>query len=243
MSIYKNPENAGGYINFLSSENGKIQKRVLFEAIFQHIPKEQNIKILDAACGEGWLAFELNKQGFNVCGCDASENLIDQARELYPEIEFKAADLGNLPYPAEHFDYIILNMAVQDLEDQKKAFENLKNIIKPGGKLIATLPNPYYAYPVGVWKRGILNSILRRKPKLQIASAYNLFTKKTQYSWGKELRSHFYPLSDILNNFTNAGFSLSHFEELKTKADSQNFDLNYQLYRFPILLLLEFNHE
>ena len=60
-----------------------------------------------------------------------------------------------------------------------------------------TIANPYYAYPVGVWKRGLWGRLLFKKPSLKVRP-YNLMEK--DFTWGKNLKPHFYKLSDQINN-------------------------------------------
>jgi 2-polyprenyl-3-methyl-5-hydroxy-6-metoxy-1,4-benzoquinol methylase len=242
MSIYKNPENASEYLHFLSSPDGKILKEVLLNSFLKRLPKDFSANILDAGCGNGWLSHELTKMGYKVIGFDSSSPFIDGAKELYPEIEFTVCDGGeSLPYQKESFDCVVLNMAANDLEDQKKVFQNLAEMLKPQGRIIATIVNPYYAFPAFVWKRGLAGFFFGKKPTLKTNEPYNELVKKGKkiYFWNNNLHSHFYPLSEILNNFVNAGLSLSYFEDISARDDAK-FNLYYQLHRFPILLLLEF---
>jgi SAM-dependent methyltransferase len=242
MAFYQDPEKGQKYTDFLASKNGQIQKQVLLKAILHRLPQNEKLTILDAACGSGWLAFELYKHGYKAFGCDQSENYITQAKEMYPEIDFATADIAQtLPYQAESFDAIILNMAAQDLESQPAAFQNLRALLRPQGRLITTIANPYYAFPIGVWKRGWTNLFLGKKPELKTMASYNLLAEKKDRTVAyPHLRSQFYPLSEILNNFLNAGLRLNYFQDLKTDQDDPQFSLQYQLYRFPLILLLEF---
>src|SRR6185503_558542 len=98
--------------------------------------------------------------------------------QKYPRIKFTEVDLrGALPYADNSFDTLIMSMAAHDVEDQVKTFTELRRILKPGVKLMLTMVNPYYAYPVGVWKRGIIGRLLMRKPRL-LVRPYHWFGKK-----------------------------------------------------------------
>lgn len=243
MNAYTKPDEAQGYQNFLASLNGQMFQKIISEAYLKRLENSGKLSILDAGCGQGWLAHKLYLAGHKVIACDASEALLNQARELYPEINFQVADLTqNLPFSEGQFDLIILNMVAHDLEDQLKAFENLRTVLKPQGKLMATIVNPYYGYPIGVWKRGIVRFLLRKKPVLKLAQGYNLLNSKQNknYVWNRALHSRFYSLSEHLNNFVKAGFILNYFEDLSQAQDNKEFNLQYQLHRFPIILLLEF---
>ncbi len=240
MESYNSKQGAEEYIKFINSENGQIEQEVLHKAVRKRLTgNEQNL--LDAACGPGWLSGKLADEFKNLEACDASEFLISYARENFPGINFTVSDLSkNLPYQENSFEAIILNMASHDIQDQPAAFKNIFSVLKPGGKLIMTLANPYYALPVGLWKRSFWGKLFFRKPKLKI-QPYNFFKRRERkFSWGT-LNPYFYPLSEQINNLLNAGFVLNYFQDLEIKKDSKNFDLNYQLYRFPYILLLEFS--
>jgi SAM-dependent methyltransferase len=240
---YNNDLNAAEYINFLTSTNGQIQQKVLWEAIKNRLPKNALVEILDAACGSGWLTKSLSQNYPNSQGCDISEALIKSAKKEYRGIGFKIANLEKpLPYSTDFFDVIIINMAAPDISELVKSFKNIFDSLKPTGQLIITIPNPYYTFPVGVWKRSLLDFILDRKPKLLINHDYNHSQNIVrEFNNGKtKISSNFYPLSEYIIKARSGGFTLVDIEELRSEKDSPNFDLNYQLYRYPLLLLLEF---
>ena len=133
-------------------------------------------------------------------------------------------------------------MAAPDVNNLEAMFKNIFSVLKPAGQLILTIPNPYYTYPVGVWKRSLLDFLLMRKPKLCIRSDYNQKQNIVrEFNNNKtKINSNFYPLSEYITKARGTGFTLVDMEELRSKTDSKYFDLNYQLYRYPLLLLLEF---
>ena len=118
-------------------------------------------------------------------------------------------------------------------------FENLQKITKPEGQLIVNITNPYYSYPVGVWKRGIKKIWPTSKPELKL-SPYNQHKNNSPFSWGQGFNAYFHTLPDIINPCLQSGFSLTSLEEITCKTDSNNYNRQYQLYRFPMMLLLVF---
>lgn len=234
---YQDPKQAKNYEDFLETEDGQIQKQVTLKAVFGRLPKDPDVEILDLACGPGWLSFELSKKYPRVTGSDVSEELIKAARKKYPGINFAAADAEkSLPFETEKFDYVILSLAAHDFNNQPAALKNIFSALKPGGKLINLIVNPYYGYPAGVWKRGLLGRLLGKKPELNIAGYHNL---PDQFVWNQNLNCHFYPLSLQINNLLGAGFALAYMEDVKAEGKFKNFNLGYKLFRCPIYLLLE----
>ncbi len=242
MNFYNDPATAEQFIDFINAENGLIQRQILLTALSPLLPSPGS-PILDAACGTGWFSEELSKKKFtNISAFDASPTLITEAKQKFPHINFQVADAsGQLPYSEDSFEAIFLNMASHDLENQPLAFENFYKILNPGGNLVITLANPYYSYPVGVWKRSWLGKIFRTKPRL-LLRPYHMFKymSSNAFQWNKKMTSRFYPLSQQINNILKSGFMLTFFQELESTADSKQFNAQYQLHRFPLILLFKF---
>ena len=241
MNSYNSTEGAKQYLAFINSEDGLIEQKVLLDAISPRLDANNGQTILDAGCGQGWLAGKLSEKYKNIYGCDASEFLVAEAKKNYPVPQFVTADLTKtLPYDQEFFHSVVVNMALHDVSNPAAALKNIFAVLKPGGRLIMTIANPYYAYPVGVWKRGIIGRLLFQKPKLKIRPYNLLRTEDRKFKWGNFLTPYFYPLSEQINTALSAGFALTHYDDLAVSHDSPKFNLQYQLYRFPYILLLEF---
>ena len=197
---------------------------------------------LDCGCGTGWLTYELSKLNFKAVGCDISERLILEAKQAYPALSFEVADMEtSLPYNELSFDVIVLNMVFHNLARQDLALANLRKILKPGGRLLVISVNPYYAFPVGSWKRGLWNFITRKKPALRLAEYFELARDKRGFFWtDKKIPSRFSTLPEQLNALLNGGFRLMSLRDLCAETDGKDFDFNYRLSRFPLLLLMAF---
>jgi len=238
---YDNAEGAGQFLEFLDSESGQTHQEILYKAFRGALGEDKTQKILDTASGPGWLAAKLQPEFPNIECCDGSQFFLDYLKKTYPNLTAKQVDLAEPPpYAEKEFDTIIFSMAAHDVEDQKKTFSYLNRILKPGGKLLISIANPYYVYPVGVWKRGLLGRLLLQKPKLKLRP-YHWFAKPNRnYTFKKSLQSYFYKLSEHLNNITASGFALVKFEDLECAEDSPRFNAQYRLHRYPMLLFMEF---
>lgn len=228
------------FLDYASSSNAQVEQNLLLEAILKHLPQDKTRPILDAGCGTGWLTEELWKRGHKISACDLSPDFIANLKKKCPQIPLLTADLGqDLPYPVNHFACVILNMAGHDLKELALSLKHLQAITQPQGKLIITVANPYYSYPVGRWKRGLLRRLLFKKPVLKLRP-YNFRKEERLHFWNNNIPSYFYTLPEYVQSALKAGYSLEAFAELTSKNDSSQFDRQYQLYRFPMILLLIF---
>lgn len=104
--------------------------------------KFQVKKVLDLACGSGWLSVFLSKYNFDVTGIDISPAAITLANRWKEEdkienVTFMEADIFNLPFPEKSFDAIIFNSSLEHFRaDQAKIiFEKLSTILNDKGFL------------------------------------------------------------------------------------------------------------
>lgn len=239
---YNNEEGSKNYLDFLASQDGQVFRKFLYEAFASRLGEDKNQQILDVACGPGWLTAQLSKTYPNIQACDGSEFFIAHAKQTYPDLTFQEVDLNvSLPYTENQFDSLVMSMAAHDVEDQVAVFKRLHTILKPGGKLMLTFVNPYYAYPVGVWKRGFIGRLLMRKPRLLVRPYHWLAGKNSRnFTFNKTLECYFYKLSEHFNHLHEAGFNFEFMRELESTEDSPEYDLKYRLHRFPIILYVEF---
>lgn len=102
--------------------------------------------VLDAGCGQGFLARILTARGARVTGLDLSPRLIALAREQDPHtaIDYRVADLSQpVPDLAGQFDRIGSYLALNDVADHRGFAVTLAALTTPGGRVALALNNPY----------------------------------------------------------------------------------------------------
>ncbi len=105
-----------------------------------------NQVLLDAGCGEGYLARILAARGARVTGIDLAPRLIEQAQAKDPDgqITYRLADLSSpLPAFAATFDAIASYLVLNDVEDHRGFARTLASVLKPAGRAVLALNNPY----------------------------------------------------------------------------------------------------
>ena len=105
-------------------------------------------RVLDAGCGEGYLARALAARGARVTGIDLSARLVGLARARDPggSIDYQVADLSRpRPAAAGLFDAAACYLVLSDVRDYRGFAATRAASLAPGGRLVLALNNPYSA--------------------------------------------------------------------------------------------------
>ena len=97
---------------------------------------ERGESILDIGCGTGQLTKAIADAGARVVGIDKSPEMIDAARENFPNIEFMVADASDFSF-AQPFDAVFSNAALHWVRKAAEAVQCIANALRPGGRLVA----------------------------------------------------------------------------------------------------------
>ncbi|MFF6776856.1 methyltransferase domain-containing protein [Streptomyces sp. NPDC012637] len=105
-------------------------------------------RILDAGCGAGPLSAALRDRGAVVTGIDVSAGMLALARRrLGDEVPLHLADLSEpLPFADGAFDDVVASLVLHYLEDWGPTLAELRRVLRPGGRLIASVDHPFVAY-------------------------------------------------------------------------------------------------
>ncbi|WP_336022174.1 class I SAM-dependent methyltransferase [Halobellus salinisoli] len=95
-------------------------------------------RILDLGCGTGHLTDRIADAGAEVVGIDQSEEMIETARETYPDLAFRRADARDFVVE-EPFDAVFSNAALHWIDEQDAVSEAVADALAPGGRYVAEL--------------------------------------------------------------------------------------------------------
>lgn len=113
----------------------------LYQELCEIISKSlnQDMQVLELACGTGQLTFPLCKKVAAWEATDFSEKMIEEAQARASDfpITFTVQDATNLPYEDESFDAVIIANALHIMPDPQKALAEIQRVLKRGGLLIA----------------------------------------------------------------------------------------------------------
>ena len=96
--------------------------------------------VYDLGCGPGQTTAFLHAQGVNVCGLDLSSDLLREARQKYPNIEFLQGDMLALPLTDASAAGVVAFYAIVHLSPLKlrQALNEMFRILQPAGLLLLT---------------------------------------------------------------------------------------------------------
>lgn len=110
---------------------------------------KENEYVLDIGCGVGAAAcYIVKNHGCRVVDIDISEEMIWEANNraekegLKDKVEFKVADVQNLPFEDNSFDVVIGESILAFLEDKQRGIRECKRVVKQGG---------YIGFNEGTW--------------------------------------------------------------------------------------------
>lgn len=107
------------------------------EGVTQLIDAKADAFVVDLGCGNGALSKILTEKGYRVLGIDASTDMIETAKKIYPDIKFQVADATEFQLQ-EKADVIFSNAVFHwiDADRQEKLIGNISNQLMQGGQLI-----------------------------------------------------------------------------------------------------------
>ncbi|WP_329163977.1 class I SAM-dependent methyltransferase [Streptomyces sp. NBC_01717] len=187
-------------------------------------------RVLDAGCGEGYLARALAARGARVTGVDLAPRLIDMARDRDSEggIEYRVGDLSRpLPDDAECFDAVASYLVLNDVQDYRGFATTLAAVLKPGGRLALAFNNPYGA--------------VIRQHVTDYFDSGAVSPYRSMWTEGIKTYHHHRTLEDYLDAFLATGLRLTKLTDIPALADAQGAgSLLPDGVRFPRFMLLTF---
>ncbi|RJQ27207.1 class I SAM-dependent methyltransferase [Candidatus Parcubacteria bacterium] len=106
-----------------------------------------NAQILDGGCGLGKWTAHFFRKGYNVTGIDISQKTIGRLNELFPNLNFKVADIRKTKFEDESFDAYYSWGVFEHFEvGLGPCFQEARRILKKGGYLFVSVPYQNYRH-------------------------------------------------------------------------------------------------
>ena len=118
--------------------------RNITHLILQSVPKAGG-RALDVGCGTGRVSFALVDRGYEVTGVDIEERVINIAKQIAQSRarshRFHIADFSNpVLIQPDFYDLVVCSEVLEHVENYHPIIDNIYATLKPGGRLIITVP-------------------------------------------------------------------------------------------------------
>ena len=121
------------------AELAEAHNRPLFEAVLDAARVGTGTQLLDVGCGSGLAMVLAAERGAMPSGIDISPGLLGVARERLPQADLREGDMEELPFDDAAFDAVIGINAFQFAGDPPRALSQAARVLRPGGRLVASL--------------------------------------------------------------------------------------------------------
>jgi ubiquinone/menaquinone biosynthesis C-methylase UbiE len=132
------------------ADEGDLWHRALIDPpLLQLVGAVAGLRLLDLACGNGYLSRRFARQGASVTGVDANAPIIERARRREAReplgITYQVGDAAHLDQLDDgEFDLVICNMALMDIEDAAGAIGEAGRVLRREGRFVASLSHPCF---------------------------------------------------------------------------------------------------
>ncbi len=173
------------------SRNEKYDNKNVMKVLLDYFLKQlkKSKKILDIGSGAGFDAKYLYEKGCEVTSIDLSENLLEIAKQIAPNVEFINTDARFMNFNNECFDGIWASASLLHIpkEEVRKVLTNIFSILKPHGIFFVAIKH-------GIGERFVVN---KGSDNLNGARRFFAFYQKDEFE-------------KLLNN---SGFKVVYYEQ------------------------------
>lgn len=184
-------------------DEGDNARKTLIDPILFKLAGEVNKKsILDAGCGNGYLARKLARLGANVTGLEPALSLFEYCKmreaEERLDIEYLQQDISSIDI-ANTYDIVFLVNVLMDIPDRLPALIGCVESLKPGGVIIISLLHPCFPGFETDWQE---------QGFVKVSEYFNTMPTKQKYGYIFN-----WPISEYINALIQAGCAIERVEE------------------------------
>ncbi|MGW4206685.1 class I SAM-dependent methyltransferase [Lentzea sp. NPDC004789] len=132
----------------------------------------------DLGCGTGRITQYLHELGLDAFGVDLSDGMLDEARRLYPHLNFTQGDITNLDLEDNSLGGAVVWYSTVHMPAEEVPWREFHRVLKPGGHLL-------HAFKLGHLKNHMTHA----------------------YGHDVDLYVYWHDIDETVRNATDAGFN------------------------------------
>ena len=124
--------------NYKKFDNSRFSVWKIVKNFLDIIPK--NSFVLDSGCGNGKNMLYMQNKNINVVGIDFCDKLLAICKEKLLNVKY--ADVRNIPFEDNTFDYVISIAVIHHLSiksDRRNAIDEMLRVCKPNGRILVSV--------------------------------------------------------------------------------------------------------
>jgi ubiquinone/menaquinone biosynthesis C-methylase UbiE len=175
-------------------------------------------RLIDVACGEGYVARSFADLCDEVVGVDISSELLEVAKSRtdQPNVSFVMDDAQTLAtFESASFDAAVSQMAVMDIPDHRALFGSVRRVLKAGAPFAFSLLHPCFEGPIDRDH----DRYLVDDQDVPVGNLVRFYASEGHWHSPSEgvrgsVGSHHRMLSTYINDLVASGFRIERIEEL-----------------------------
>lgn len=104
------------------------------EPLLDAVGAGAGVRVLDLASGPGYVATAAARRGAAAVGVDFAGTMVELARALSPQVEFRQGDAEALPFPDGTFDAVVNAFGMLHLARPDQALAEAFRVLRSGGR-------------------------------------------------------------------------------------------------------------
>ncbi|MDF2549274.1 MAG: hypothetical protein K0S07_341 [Chlamydiales bacterium] len=231
------------YDQIVGEKGHYYHQHVILPKILPLFKNPSEDSLLDLACGQGILGRQLPNTPYQ--GVDLSSALIQKAKQ-YDQSPGHRYQVGDISKPLKidaTFSHASIILAIQNIREPLKAFQQAAKHLKPGGKLMLVLNHPCFRIPrQSSWEVDLPNQIqYRRINRYHSSMEIPIQTHPGQKEQSENTLSFHHPLSEYFRWLKEAGFVVELLDEWYSDKESEGGRArmeNASRFEIPLFLFL-----
>lgn len=212
------------------------RRHVLDPCLYELLEKEYGtpshpLPAIDVGCGEGRFCRILRSLGFDPVGIDPTPRLIEEARRLDPEGEYRIGVGEALPFEDGAFALAVAYLSLLDIPDYRAAIREMARVLRPGGLLLSANIANHASTSAQGWVRDAEGNRLYY-PVDNYGTEFEMWVEWREI----RVKNWHRPLSDYMAAYLGAGLTLeAYLEPPPVGASAESMEIYRRVPWFSVM--------